>query len=435
MAVAPTKDMVLALNVSGFKIRGVTFDGNGLLTGTTGSYSSGFLPCLYIGACSDFEVSGCKAIGFKTCGLLFNVVTSGTIARNTVTQANPIGTFANYGIAVLGGVGAPSTNIHVDANTCVGCDIAVCMGASWITDNEVSGWGFSAGINVAAEASCFGLTIIGNKCHDCLRRPDRDGYFMDGIECWALDTVCQGNICYRNIGSGIGWGSRRGSCLGNTCYDNGLTAAEFAALGYSGSPVAQGILSIYQDGTFSAEDSLVSGNTLYDTRPAGSKTQTYGYREVTSYSFTNITVALNKTFGNAIGDYSLNGTKSVDFMPYPGDLTAFTASATSAGGTIGAGSSVSAFYQMIGRKLCFVEYDIRVPDNGNGSDSVLVQLPFPAATGRQQVISGAETAKNGQVLGGVIVPGSSNVKIKGQSNSYPGDSGMRLVVSGAYAIS
>jgi hypothetical protein len=137
------------------------------------------------------------------------------------------------------------------------------MHDSVITENIVTGWGFSAGINTQAHQISYNLVISNNICFNSNQANDASPYSPAGIENWATHSTITGNICYGNFGEGIDNGGANCTITGNVCYNN---------KGY-------GLYNLYQDATYNASNSLVTGNLFYDTRAGGSRTQIAGYAE------------------------------------------------------------------------------------------------------------------------------------------------------------
>lgn len=257
MSVAPTLDMVYIQQKLNFKIDGITFDGNGKLTAGVGHYPS-LLPCIHLSECTKFEIENCGFIGFYNCGLLANVVKQCSINSNYVDRATAA-TFINHGIGVSG----ESEDVTIKSNTCYYSQISLNAINSLIEGNLVSKWGFSAGINIQATSSCYNIIINANICHDSNQALDISPYAPQGIENWAANSVISNNICFGNFGDGIGNGGRNCNITDNNCFNN----------------KAYGIYNTYQDSTFNASGTTVSGNNLYDTRVGGARTQLAGYAE------------------------------------------------------------------------------------------------------------------------------------------------------------
>lgn len=253
----PTKDMIYAQQKTVIGSTGICYNGNGQLTAGVGNYPS-LLPCVHLSECLDVDFTKNKFIGFYNCGLLGNVITGGRF-RNNYLNRGSAATFINHGIGISG----ESSNIDIDDNECVYCQISINAIDSSITDNRVSRWGFSAGINTQATSSCYNLTITGNNCSNSNQALDASSYRPQGIENWAPNSVITNNTCYGNYGDGIGNGGKNCNISNNNCFDN---------KGY-------GIFNVYQSATYNASGTLVDANKLYDTRVGGARTQVAGYAE------------------------------------------------------------------------------------------------------------------------------------------------------------
>ena len=264
MVAVPTNNMLFFNGGSGFNFRDITFDGNELLTGTGGSYSTNMLPPIYAGGCSNFDFSDVEFKGFRSCGLLLNVCTNFKITKCRFIRATPA-TYENYGVLVGGAVGAESYNGIITNNKYENCQVSVNARDLVINGNFVSGWGFSAGINTQALSTNRNLVITNNICCNSNQAQDSSPYSPAGIENWAANSVISGNICYGNFGSGIDNGGANCAITGNICYDNSQS----------------GLNMLVQDATYNASGCVVTGNKFYDTRVGVARTQLYGYFEHT----------------------------------------------------------------------------------------------------------------------------------------------------------
>ena len=282
------------------EISGITFDGNGMLTDPAGGHFGTLLPCIYFVGGSNINVHDCEFIGWATVGLFMNTAYDVQVRNNIVTRTAAART-ESYAI-FLGGTGTVDSdnlrNFVIDGNRCTNGNISVSGHDGSITNNVVTGWGFSAGINTQALASNFNLYIGGNKCYASNQNTDQPGgYYPAGIENWATNSVAEGNECCDNYGSGIDWGGKNGVIIGNNCYNNG-----------TGGAGAGGISLYANDATFLASGTIVIGNRCTDTRAGGARTQAYGYYEqasLTTYNATGIVVGHNNFEGNLTGTMSL----------------------------------------------------------------------------------------------------------------------------------
>ena len=271
MSTAPTIDMFSSFNATNFALRGIRFDGAGYLTSTTAGAYPGFQPCALIEGASQFAVDDCDFTGFSTCGLLANVVSFARIGDGTATRASAAST-ENYGYLIVGG----GSNVDVLRNVNRNCNIAVDINNSRLWANDVAGWGFSAGINVADDpSSCHDLLIALNGVHDSNTVPDYQGFYLDCIECWAPNSQLVINRLARSIGNGLSFGAPNTLVALNHCIDNGSVESGASA------PAGWGIRAL-SGANGSGSESIVALNRAFDTRAAGSKMQRYGYGENTN---------------------------------------------------------------------------------------------------------------------------------------------------------
>lgn len=310
-AVPPTKDPVFIQQKTNFDIRGIWFDGNGMLTAGVGNFPS-LLPSLHISECTNFNVSDCKFTGFYNMGPFANESQDFTVLNNIVDRGG-FENFINHGIGVSGA----AMRFKIEGNNCFFCQISVNGLIGWIRGNQVTRWGFSAGINTQALASCGKLIITDNICYNPRQGPDISPYDVGGIENWGADSIIANNICYENFGNGIDNGGRRCLITGNHTFNN-----------RNG-----GIFLLGQDATFNASDSMVIGNHMYETREGGFRYQIAGYIEQPGPWLTGIIYAHNMSDNN-IGPDIFNATNRKTFAQYAyTDIASFTNSWVNRGGT------------------------------------------------------------------------------------------------------
>jgi hypothetical protein len=315
--VPPTTDAITSNNISNFTAAGITFDGNGQLTSTTSGGYPGLLPIINLEVSVNCDVSKCQFIGWSTCAVLANFDVGGNYSNNIITRATASSS-QNYGILISSGIGEGSVRTKVNDNTCVNCQISVNMAFADILGNDVSGWGFSAGINVQAISTTSDLNIGFNICHDNAVTPDTFGYYGDGIEQWARNSRVFANECYNCSGNGISANGRYSVYTGNTCYNNGNSAHS-----------AAGILVYYQDATYNGANSSFNGNVCFDNR--GTKYQLYGYQEE-AVAMAGLRLSGNSFAGNGTAPMSLfnastvvDGLQSGTFTPTPTGAATFSA--------------------------------------------------------------------------------------------------------------
>ncbi len=406
LAEPPRGDMAFVLDARDFAIRDITFDGARLLTGPgPGSYP-GFRPCLLLERCVRFTVTGCGFVSFDTCGLLANVVSDGTVADNRADRGRSAPT-PNYGISVVGGGRA----MAIRDNVATDCNISVDVRDSTIAGNDVSGWGFSAGINIAEDVgNARDLVVAFNRCHDSAATPDRDGFFLDGIECWAPGSILVANQCRRSIGNGISFGANDVIVAANQCHDNG------SILG--GKAVGWGIRALAD--REDASRSLVVANRCGDTREDDLKRQAYGYGE-SSAKLAGIELWANDFDGNALGPLDLHspstrvdGVRTGSFVP-----TGLGIAFAKADGSFS-----------IDARSTMVSVDVTLPPTRDGATFGFGGLP--SAPTHHDLLLPAITPVLGLRL--VVAPGSRMVTAEagGRRITNADLGGRRIVVTGTY---
>jgi hypothetical protein len=181
------------------------------------------------------------------------------------------------------------------------CQISTNCNNSIISENFVTGWGFSAGINTQAHPISHDLIISKNICFNSNQAFDSSPYRPAGIENWADNSVVSENICFGNYGSGIDNGGADCVISTNVIYNN---------LGY-------GIFNLYQSATFNASNTLVDANIIYDTRSGGSRTQLAGYAEqaggLTGICFSK-NICRNNIGNNVLNCTLRNSASQYDFI-------------------------------------------------------------------------------------------------------------------------
>lgn len=266
---------------------------------------------------------------------------------------------------------------------------------------------------------------------------DADGFEVCGMEIGGPYSVCTGNICHTNAGQGIRWFSYQGVCANNLCYNNGTAGgASYGAYTMAG-------ITAYITNTtppaptrelYSCRYSLIANNICFDT---GGGDQLYGYSENTpvNYELVGLTVTGNKVTENATGTgYLINSAanNSYDFDQWD----TYTPTVTSSTGTITELNSVSGRYSRRGG-VVFVKIFIDIKTNGTGAGYLNVSLPL--ATINDGSIGPAcfvgWTASSSGTLTGYAIQNSSTMKLYKYDGSYPGGSGVYLVVNGWYTSS
>lgn len=111
---------------------------------------------------------------------------------------------------------------------------------------------------------------------------------------------------------------------------------------------------------------------------------------------------------------------------------AFAPNLRAGSGVITTLSGITALYQKISAKLCFVSIDFTVVANGTGTSFIIATLPFVAQHTGDMV--GRERAINGKAVLGSVDTGTADMVIVHNDLVYPGVNGARLTVSGVYEV-
>ncbi len=236
------------------------------------------------------------------------IVTAGTV--NTSDPLNPVV------VEVYDGI--------INANHCHGAGIQADGRDKMVTNNLVHDFQFGGGITVNSDVQFPNANhdnvITGNTIYNGTGN-DVTGTWCAGIENWGERTLISGNICHDNAGNGIHVGGQKCIVTDNICYDNGK--------GTPNNPDTFGIDIYYLDSTFNANESVYVGNRCFDTRAAGSKTQTYGLADVRESSLDpycdRVTIGINQLLGNKDGEADIRGSNYAMFLAISGGAVALSA--------------------------------------------------------------------------------------------------------------
>ena len=246
---------------------------------------------------SNWQIRRCAFTGIKAYSIAVgaNGCSNWTIQGCYFNMPSP-STNHNQSINVSIASGA-STNYQIIDNQCIGSGIFSDGSRGLFEGNIVTGWSFGSGITLGAFTANSDNVIVGNTCSYSIGGPDTNATYPSGIEAWGLKTICVGNACNYNSGSGI-QGAGNGSILAtNECYNNGQVS------GSQGCGIAMASLSNGNTGS----NCLITNNKLFDDQ--GSPTQFYGYNEtVVTGSISRNQVGHNWTNGNKFGGYFFVGT-------------------------------------------------------------------------------------------------------------------------------
>lgn len=281
---ALTDDFIKFSSKTNFSIRGITIDYNNV--GTTGTLSTiGLL------LCTDFSLDECYIKSFTKIGIGMNGCSRWTIARNKI-EKDVTATALNQAILVTTSSGAVD-NGKIHLNRVINSGIILQGTSLQVTKNEISGWGYGAGVSTGQNTSTSNVvTIRGNLIYNSNNALDADALPPQGIENWSRFAVITDNIVYACAGNGIFNGAKHSVIKGNVCFDNG----KYVAVPNNG--IALG----YFDATYNSDFSIVSGNRCLDQLGVAG-TQIYGI--AASASLTRLTIGLNEVSGNKTAGYNL----------------------------------------------------------------------------------------------------------------------------------
>lgn len=274
------EDMIFFNGQNNLRFYGIIFDGNGKL-GIAGHHP-GAQPALHLSGCSGVDISKCEFEGFYNCGLFANIISDIRIRNNRVSRGSATNQISS-GISVSGGIGADiSKRVWIENNFVEFCNINAMSADTFITGNDVSKWGFSAGINTQAISGSARNVITGNHIHESNWAPDVSPYDLGGIENWALDSVIANNIVHGCYGNGIDNGGSNCAVTGNVVFGNRNS----------------GIFLLRQDATYNASGCFVSGNKCYGNGR-------YGIEEQAGSGLGNLEVGPNGLKNNTLGRIKL----------------------------------------------------------------------------------------------------------------------------------
>lgn len=401
---------VYVLSKSDFCISNISFDGNGKLTAGVGAHPS-LLPCLYVSSSSDFCIEDCEFTGFYNCGLLVNEVQRFRVKDNYVSRGSALNDPANSGLVVAGSTTADGL---VDGNMVLFCNLANQGSRVTITRNTVEGWGFSGGINLASLSTCHDNVISFNQLISSDLGPDKDGYYMAGIENWSDRTILIGNICQNCSGNGIDNGGADCVLIGNVCYSNGT--------GGGTTEYQNGIHFLTDTGTANSDPDrcLVVANHCVSNPQ-------YGLWLRNGANIVNLVVTGNNFVGNTTGEVNAND------VTYDGvDGVWFSSTPTPASDTGTLTSASSAIEAKRSGHIAHVQGVITITTNGTGGGDIHVTLPY---TSLVDCAVAAFRRDTGEALIGRVASGSAILIMKRYDNAYPGADGAVLVFGGSYEIS
>lgn len=169
------------------------------------------------------------------------------------------------------------TSAQITNNVCVNSGFEIDGAYTNISGNDISGWGFGAGISQvwsdtthSATPSAYGCVIANNVLHDSMQGVDDNSTSAHGIEQDCLNALVVGNV-FRKLGAEgvVNWANGT-TYIGNLFVDNDQWSGSShcaICVDYSGQST----------GNYNSQKVTVQSNRAYDDQ--GSPTQLYGYVE------------------------------------------------------------------------------------------------------------------------------------------------------------
>lgn len=290
----PNHGLMQVVEHSNFRVSELCFD----LTGPTFPHGYGNPGFVYFGLqlvlCDRVVVDHCDFIGIQphTLGLSIDGCANFGVDSNFFYMPSPVGDHINQAISigVNSGAGGPHT---VTNNVMIGTGLDSNMADGYIAGNYVSGVHFGGGLAFGPLPGCVRQRIIGNTCVAGVGL-DMNSTYVDGIECWAYQSIIKDNICNGNSGAGIVVGAGFMVVANNICMNNGQS--DVSAAGITAMSIPNG---------YAFLNSLVTSNLCTDNQ--ATKTQKYGYAEYNNgggnmYSTGTLIVDVNQFAGNKLGN-------------------------------------------------------------------------------------------------------------------------------------
>jgi hypothetical protein len=454
----PTTDYFSWTNFGGVSFRGITFDLN---TPTLVSAQYGGLAFYVSGSntllgptISDSEVINAGVSSGGTYNIRLNVLANTasftvpiiTRSRFTKSVADSASTFGE-GIAFGGNGGFDSAslgNIHyaiVTENVVVNAGVQVDGDQGYWAGNDISGWGYGAGIFTTANqtpsipTSQHDDIFIGNIIHDSPVGYDHDNTSLTCIENDGYRNIFVGNILHDCGGEGVrNYGSY-------TVFNGGAIFNNAKTTSIVGNYQRAGILVVASTGggglgePYKSKNVSINNVAIYDT--AG--TQLYGYADAVDIdgpvsiigSISGATAALNQLSpqGTIVGD-PWQVLTLVQGAPAAGKISCAT----------GATNPTAATGQMRYRQRPFYfDYviDMTLTTNGACTGAVVVTMNIAADPGINSfdypISGGINATTTVGLTGSVGHAAPANVVVrKASDGSYPAADGNVLEVIGHY---
>jgi len=188
-------------------------------------------------------------------------------------------------ISVVDGTTSHVTAGLISDNVCVNGNVDVLASDVTISNNDISGWNFGAGIQTEQSANSNNMHIFGNKVHDSGFALDAQGNPANGILNYAKSSAINNNRCWNLGGACIDNGGQNSIISANWAYNNENRTDNVGTVAY---------FTLFVSSTFNGNNSSWIGNYAIDDRGAGAK-QTNGYQDQTGT--TGVSLSGNQFFG------------------------------------------------------------------------------------------------------------------------------------------
>lgn len=200
-AASLTNDMIAFVGApKGVHIRGIRFDQSGATT----SLSWGTLA---FQNAEDVEVAYCEFLNFDRAGLVFNGCRGWSVHHNHFVRSGAASPASSTNEAFLVSDSAQAVRDgDFSFNRLEGSAIDVAGSNLDIHHNDISGWGFGAGVTIEQTVNTHTNSIRSNRIHNSLAVIDSNGYRPGGIENWGYSSEISNNEIFSCAGAGMDQG-------------------------------------------------------------------------------------------------------------------------------------------------------------------------------------------------------------------------------------
>jgi len=265
-------------------VQDITFDLNSILPTNSNCCAFGFV----FG--NHFYVNNCAVINGTQNGIGFNQIQDFAVTNCFLQKSgSPTGSYQNQAIIVSGGATQAVQNGYIAGNLIKGWGTIFSGINIKVINNTIIQWGYGGGITMNSDAYTNNAILIGNICRDS-SGIDVNATSPSGIECWAAQSIIQGNYCYNNASGGIVFGGDKTVVTNNVCGNNGSYNQQGVGIGQ-----------VAQVGWTPASNSIIANNVCFDTG-VGNQQYGVGQSQATYATFSNTQIFNNNFFNNTVGD-------------------------------------------------------------------------------------------------------------------------------------